>query len=452
LQNEIPRARTGTALISLNKILLARTAATSVVQSLVVKALVLVLTLGCGMITARALGPAGRGAQSAIVLWPYLVSGLAGLGISPALTYHTSRSRHSEGGFLFAAVILTAAAGAIGAAVGSFVVPFYLTRYSPDVIRSAQVILLFSPAILLGNVFRANLEARGLFAPSNASRLWPTLFTLLGLAVLWLLHALTPFTAGLTLFVPLVVQTVWLGCDLAERFSFNLHSLIPDSRTLLSYGLRTYGTDVFFTLSSQVDQAVIIVFLSPASLGLYTVALAASRTLNVLQISLNMVLLPKASGLEFDKALALVGRMVRISNLVTFAGALVSLAIIPVVLPLFYGGAFTAAAPITRVLIGETFLMGAASVLAQAFNSTGRPGTVTLLQAGWIATSIAFLVLLVPRMGLSGAAFALLLSSLVRLVATLFCYPLVLHRPIPRLVPTGGDVGYMMSKIERYRR
>lgn len=438
--------------MSLNKVLFARSAAASVVQSFVVKVSVLVLTLGCGVITARSLGPAGRGEQSAIVLWPYLVSGLAGLGLAPALLYHTSRSRSSEGGFLLAATLLTVAAGVIGSAVGLFVVPSYLGRYPHDVIRAAQLILLFSPAILLGNVFRANLEARGAFTPSNASRILPTVFTLLALIVLWLIHRLTPFSAALALFVPLAVQGAWLAVDLAGRFSFDLRTLIQDSRTLLSYGLRTYGTDVFYTLSSQVDQAIIIVFLSPSALGLYAVALTASRTLNVLQISLNMVLLPKASGLDFDAALELVGRMARISTLITALGALASLAIIPLLLPIFYGNAFDAAAPITRVLIGETFLMGVASVLAQAFNSTGRPGIVTLLQASWIATSLVFLTFLVPRMGLGGAAFSLLLSSVVRLLATLACYPLVLRRPMPRLVPIASDISYLVSKIERYRR
>jgi len=439
-------------LVVLNKILLARTAATSVAQSLIMKVLNLALSLGSGMITARALGPAGRGEQSAIVLLPYLVTGLAGFGIAPALLYYTSRNRSSEGGLLFAASLLALATGLAGALVGSLLVPYYLGRYPQDVIHAAKLTMLFAPAMMVGYVFRANLEARGEFTASNASRVWPFLFTLLILASLWGIHRLTPFTAALAFFGPMAAQSIWLGHDLLPRFTFDLRTVTRDSRTLLSYGLRTYGTDVFSTLSTQVDFAFIVTFLPPASLGLYAVAMAAARQLTLVQLSLNMVLVPKASALEFDSALALVGRMSRISNLVMVIGSLVSLAVIPLLIPIVYGKPFDAAALIARILIIETFLMGAASVLAQAFNATGRPGIVSMFQAGWIVTTTVFLIALVPRLGLSGAATALALSSLVRLLATLACYPLVLHAPVPRLVPIAADIKYLLSKIESYRR
>jgi O-antigen/teichoic acid export membrane protein len=410
------------------------------------------LGLSCSMITARSLGPAGRGEQSAILLWPYLVTGLAGFGIAPALSYYTSRSISSEGGLLFAASILAVVAGLVGSAVGSLILPHYLTRYSQDVIHAAQVIILFAPLILLGDVFRINLEARGEFSPSNWSRVWATLFTLLSLTLLWLVHALTPFSSSLALWLPSAAQTVRLGFDLSDRFSFDFRGIIPNSRKLLSYGLRTYGTEVFYAFSGQVDQAIVIAFLTPSALGLYAVALTASRTLNTLVLSLIMVLLPRACRLDFDSAIDLVGRTARINNLVTSIGALVLFAIIPVLLPLFYGKAFSSAVLITRVLILDALLMSAAAVLAQAFLATGRPAVETLLQAGWLLASVLFLTLLVPRMGLIGAAFALVSASLVRLLATLASYPLVLHRPLPCLVPNAGDMRYIKSKIDGRHR
>jgi O-antigen/teichoic acid export membrane protein len=435
---------------SLKTILNAPTAAALVAQSLVTNVLTIMLSLACGIVTARALGPAGRGDQSAMVLLAYLVSGLAGLGIGPALSYHTSRRPGAGDTMLSAACLLALGAAFLCAAVACLFVPLYLRRYAPDIIRSAQLMLLFSPAILIGSIFRANLEARGDFSASNQSKTWPGVYTLLALTTLWSFHLLSPLTASLAIFVPLAVQSVWLGFILANRFSFTADAVVRDSRALLSYGLRAHGTNIFYLLSSQVDQAFIINYLSPSALGFYAIALTASRQLSWLHISLNTVLLPRASRLDADGALVLVGRVARISTLVTLVGAAAAFAIVPIVLPLAYGTSFTAAAQITRILIAETSLMGTASVLAQAFNATGRPGSVTMFQIVWVITVVPSCVVLVPRLGLSGAAVALTLASLMRLIVTLACFPIVLRRPVPRLLPLRADLRYVQGKLTRF--
>ena len=434
-------------ILHLKRIVLASTPAASVVQTLVVRVLLLFLSLGSAVLAARTLGPAGRGEQSAMGLWPYLVSGLATLGVAPSLNYHTSRNRNAEGGLLLAASILAILTGIVAAVAGMLVVPYALVRYSPEVVHAAQALMLFSPVLLLSYVLRANFEARGDFLRSNMSRLWPPLFTLASLFVMWVAGVLTPLNANLALFVPTAIQAVWLAAKLWSRISLSFQTLMSDAKTLLSYGLRSYPTDIMNTLSVQVDQAIVIAFLSPSALGLYTVGLTASRTLNVLQNSVNTVLFPKASGLEFDSALALVGRMTRISNAISAAGVLVFILIIPYLVTFFYGRAFQGAADVTRILSVEAFLAGAASVLAQGFLSTGKPTVVTSLQGAWVATAFVLLTILVPRFGIAGAAYALVAASFARLVETLVCYPLILRRPIPRLIPLAADVDYVASKI-----
>jgi O-antigen/teichoic acid export membrane protein len=74
-----------------------------------------------------------------------------------------------------------------------------------------------------------------------------------------------------------------------------------------------------------------------------------------------------------------------------------------------------------------------------------------MLQFGWIAASFALLTALVPRYGIDGAALALVIASLLRLVATLICYPALLKRPMPRLIPERADLRYIATKIRGLR-
>jgi O-antigen/teichoic acid export membrane protein len=257
---------------------------------------------------------------------------------------------------------------------------------------------------------------------------------------------LTPVAAALAYFVPGALYTVWLTFRLVPRMRFRIRALAGDARAILSYGLRAYGTDVIAALSLQIDQAVIVAFLSPMQLGLYAVALSLSRIITVAQQAIVMVLFPYASGLPAEEAIALVGRAVRATNAASVAMGALFLLVMPFALPFFYGHAFAQALEILPVLAAEAILAGAAIVLGQAFLATGRPGVVTSVQAVWLATVLALLVAFVPHLDVRGAALALLVGSVARLAFLALMYRRILGRALPRLVPEISDWSMLARK------
>ena len=425
----------------------ANSSTSTVLQTLISRIVLIGISLATGVITARSFGPAGRGEQSAMGLWPWFIVGLVTLGQTSALRYHTSRDAERAPSMLLAASTIVMASGILGACIAAALLPTLLTsRYSAVAIHNAQIIVFFAPVLLLFGVVRAFLEATGRFKSSNMNSLVSPIVTIFALLLLRAIHALTPFTANLALFGPVSVQTAWLVFGLRATFFASDGRIYRQFRTLLSYGLRSYGSDIMGTLSAQADQAVIIAFLTPSALGLYTVALMASRMTNVIQDSLNSVLFPKASGLEPAAALAMVRRVARISTVITAAIIAFLMIVVPILLPLFYGARFQSAAHLTQILMLEAFFGGTASVLMQAFLATGRPAIMTAVQAGWLAASLVLLTILVPRMGINGAAIALALSSLLRLAIVMAAYPLILKTAIPRLIPTRPDLAYARSR------
>ena len=433
---------------SLAGIFYAKSSTSSVVQTLAVRVFLIGVSLATGVITARSFGPAGRGAQSAIGLWPWFIVGLATLGQTSALRYHASRESERGPALLFASSAIIAISGIVAACVAAAVLPLFLaSRYGPETIGGAQLIVFFAPVLLLFGIFRAYLEAAGKFQSSNLNALAAPLATIVALVALRLDHRLTPFTANLAMFGPVGVQTAWLTLRLRTTLFTVGADFAGNCRTLLSYGIKSYGSDILGTLSLQADQAVIIAFLTPSALGLYTVALTASRMTNVIQDSLNTVLFPKASGLERADALDMVRRSARISTLVTGSIIAVLMLVVPVLLPLFYGARFQSAAHLTQILLLEALFGGTASVLVQGFLATGRPAVLTTVQAVWLAASIMLLTLLVPRLGISGAAIALALSALLRLTIVMTAYPLILKSAVPRLFPTHADIAYARTRV-----
>jgi O-antigen/teichoic acid export membrane protein len=93
--------------------------------------------------------------------------------------------------------------------------------------------------------------------------------------------------------------------------------MLASLRALLPYGVRSYGIDLLGALSLQIDQALVVGFLSPAAMGTYVVALSLSRMLQLFQQAVVMVLFPKAAGRPADEVIALTGQAARISTVLT---------------------------------------------------------------------------------------------------------------------------------------
>ena len=68
----------------------------AMVQTFVTQILIIFVTLATGVITARFLGPAGRGEQAAVLLWPDFLGNAFALGIGPALLFHLRNNPDEE--------------------------------------------------------------------------------------------------------------------------------------------------------------------------------------------------------------------------------------------------------------------------------------------------------------------------------------------------------------------
>jgi O-antigen/teichoic acid export membrane protein len=216
---------------------------------------------------------------------------------------------------------------------------------------------------------------------------------------------------------------------------------------MLSYGVRSYGIDLLGTLALQVDQVLVVSLLSPSAMGSYAVVLSLSRMLNLFQNSVVMVLFPKAAGRSAEEAVALTGRSVRISGLITAVSGIVVCLTGPKLLRLLYGKEYVGAVGALRILVIEVVLSGATFVLAQAFMALGRPGIVTILQGIGLSLSIPMMLWLIPHYGIYGAAVSLLTSTIVRLLFICVGFRVFLKLSPPRLFPAMQDVRLLLRTV-----
>jgi O-antigen/teichoic acid export membrane protein len=425
----------------------AKSGSAAVAQTILSRILLLGINMVNGVYTARHFGPSGRGTQTALGMWPNLLCFVFTLGIPFALRYHARKHQEDQDSLASAALVLSVVLGFVAMLVGAALMPFMMRQYGPADIGLAQGLMVFVPLGMVTLILTSMLEVRFDFTFSNFTRYAPPFVTFAALVTLASLGALTPFSATLAYLIPPCFTSIGMAVYLFGKFSFTLVGFKHSVRRLFGYGIRIYGSDVLSTFGQQIDQFLVVGLLAAADLGVYTIALQASRVLNIFQTSLGTVLLPKMAGLPTHRIVAMVTRVARLTTALTALSGVALIVVMPFLLPGLYGHDFHKAIFISQILVVESVLASATAVLIQTFTATNRPGMATLLQMAGLGLALPLMLVLIPRLGLAGAAVSLLISTTARLAIAVSCYPLLLKVPAPGLIVTAADLRYLASAL-----
>lgn len=422
------------------------------VKTMFVSVLILLVNMLTGVLTARYLGPTGRGEQTAMVNWSQFLAFSMSFGIPSALIYNAKKNPDEAGVLYRVALLIGLCFGIIAMTLGILILPQWLSSFSPEVVTFAQWSMILCPLIVVSQINNAAFQFRGDYRTFNLQRyLTPTL-TLVGIGVLILTGTLSPYTTALAYLVPsvplFVIMTIWL----LRTYRVKMKDAYRNFKRLFTYGLGSYGNDLLGQFSTYIDQIIIAGLLRPADLGLYAVAVSLSRMVNFFSNSITVVLFPKASELSKDEAVSLTFKAFRISTTCTMLGAVFLMLVAPLVIPLLYGKDFNTALTVFRLLLLEVTISGGTLILAQVFMALGKPKFVSILQLVGLILVVPLLFVLVPKFGLFGAGMAMLSSAALRFLFIILNIKYNLKVKLPRLIINGQDIQWMKTTMNSYIR
>ena len=419
----------------------------NVVQIFASNVFILGLNVLTGIIIARFLGPEGRGEQAAMIMWPRFLAYSLTLGIPSSLVYYMRKKDEDQGSLYITALYMSVVLGFVAMAVGSVIIPFWMKGYSQEVIEFSIWALIMSPIAMLGTINTAALQSREEYHLYNFIRYIPVFATLVLLCGLVLTGYVNPFNTSVAYLFPAIPIAIWTTFRLVSRYKMKQKNKVKSSKKLLSYGIRSYGTDVAGTFSGYIDQILVVGLLSPSSLGLYVVSLNLSKMLNTIQSAITSVLFPKASGLQQGEALKLTFKVYRISTVITLIVGAGVFVIAPYLLILLYGASFVEAVPVFRILIFQTAITSVSWILSQGFMSIGKPGIVTILRISTLGLNIILLNLFIPFLGIEGAAISLLITSVVEFIAVFAIYTLKHRIQLLDWIVSKQDILWLLQRI-----
>jgi len=381
---------------------------------------IMAATMISSLVGARALGPAGRGDLLVIVLWPPVIAMIAGLGLPTAYRYWMAKEPQRVSRLFSNAVVYTIIVGLIAVTLADVIVPHLVGTRAPQVMTLVRIYQINIPAALFLDLMRGLLEGTRRFGWAGAARLIFFGIQGLGFAGLWVGGHLTVTTAC---FIMIAAQASSMLLALIAVLYQLRPSWRPDwteFRNSLRYSLRDYPGVVADYTTLRLDQLMLGGMASNVSIGLYVIAVRLSEMTTLAADAIADALMPEvaASGTA-KRAELLTARSLRLAIYMhllllgpLWLGA-------PSILRLLFGEGFVPATSAFRWLLVAAGVWSCGSILISGLRGFGHPGVSTLARfSAAVVTGVSLLVLL-PRMGITGAAISSLLGYTVMLAIAL---------------------------------
>jgi O-antigen/teichoic acid export membrane protein len=368
-----------------------------------------------GVLVARVLGVEGRGQLAAVILWPSVVTYLGDLGLPLAYVYESARDRRQIPALIGNALVASLAQWLTLSVLGSAIVLLALHRFGSTVALTGAVFLVtYLPLNLLTRYLNAVNQGSHAFLRFNAVRFSVPLSYAV---VLVLLMGIGLRSVQWVVVATLLANGFALTAVLALSLRPLLHSFgaprtdLKLLRRTLGYGLRAHIGNLTPVDSMQVDLLLVTLLLGASDAGLYSVAISASMVLRAQGTALGLVALPEvAAAPTAPEQRSVMGGIFRLSLLINLATAGTIVAVAGLLVPGIYGRDFAPAVPIVRILVLGIVAASLRQLLGDCLRGAGKPLAPTIAEiASWVV-GLTALGVLVPMLGLRGAALGVSLS------------------------------------------
>jgi len=196
---------------------------------------------------------------------------------------------------------------------------------------------------------------------------------------------------------------------------------LPETRAHLRFALAMYPQALLNYLHERID-VFILAWLGIASgqIALYAVAVSVIVPLQLIPGAVGTALLPELAAQRDGSA---AGFAASVARQISMQMAAIALALAPagmIGIPLLFGDDYRDAVPAFLLLLPGMAALASSRVLGRYFAIVGQQRVVTVARACALLLNVGLNLALVPRLGITGAALAALLSYLFESVAVAF--------------------------------
>jgi O-antigen/teichoic acid export membrane protein len=398
------------------------------------------------LLVARTAGPVWVGALALLRVLPPLAGFLGTGGLPLAAPYFLAGSHSGERNLRPTLLALTAAGSLLGAVGWVAITPLIAHPLLPELglgmVAFTGVLVLSQMAV---SSFKSFCQGDNDLPGSNLIIVLEEATFLPVFAALWVAGFRDGGLIVLSLLASRLMTAVIGGIRLWRRgfFRGGGHIDLALARQVWLFAIRGQVGNVMLLVNLRFDFVIVDVLAGPAALGIYAVASKYAELLRQPSDAVLWVAYPRFARGGGAAPGAGARATMRRAGLAVAAGAIPLAALSLVVIPLLFGAAFAPAIlPACILLIGLAG-EGVAAVAIAYLYGNGMPGMASTGVGVGVAVTVVLDLILIPKMGIVGAAVA---STAAYLSTTLACVGFFVRHSRPaalsarRIGSQGGSV------------
>jgi len=382
--------------------------ANNVINTFLIKIVIFILTFSSGILSARILGPNGKGILTLVFLAPPLTLALGNLGIGIANVYLIGKKEFQLSDIVSNSFLISILFGGAGMFFSYIAIKFafhstFKDATDKEIITAlstipAQYFILYGSAVLSGTL---NIKRYNIVFLIQTAMLFCFFLCFLVLLKKGLYSAIVSQT--LSIFIASVLCSLFVLKLARIKLTLNCQLLWRS----LSFGLKGYLSNMFKFLNLRLDLFLVSFYLGAKEVGIYSVAAGIAEFMLYIPDAVKLTLYPTVVSSSSDETSSYL--TAKVCRQVFLAGILSSIALFfsarLIIIP-FYGIQFESSILPLKILLPGVICLGISNLLYSDLWGRGKPiiSTYSTL-TGLIATILADITL-IPKFGIQGAALA----------------------------------------------
>ena len=360
------------------------------------------------MVTARMLGPDGRGIVATILAWASLFAAIFGLSLGQVIV-HRLTGNENEGQFnlTFSALLPVSFLFILAGWLCAYVVYFLTESGGLKALPGGILLLGFSliPLLiwdtycshLLSASGRLHIYNRGLIVGRTAG------FGVMLSAILLLgLGTYSPLLGSMTSLLLIILASIY-GIRNSLHWPLKFHA--GEVTSLLGGGLKLHINTIGSYLLMTVDVIILSQFRGAEEVGWYQAAMQFIAVPLMLPAVITMVLFSKIAEEGPDNTWSIHRQLIWQIMILMGAVALAGYFIAPVLIPLLLGGDFAEAVPVFRILLLAMIGMCFSQLMVSQWISRGLFLQASIITITVGITNVILNFVFIPMYGMYAAAW-----------------------------------------------
>ncbi|MDQ4133763.1 MAG: lipopolysaccharide biosynthesis protein [Actinomycetota bacterium] len=386
-------------------------------------AYLLLTSLVAATVTARLLGPSGKGFFSTLTLLSVLLVQVFNFGLGEAAVVLVGRRQaqlRTATRATAMALIPLSVIGAAGFLGFGWAVLDPATPNERTAIVLGTVLLLsqvWSTAVVWFLVLQERIVLVAVLTSCSATVATAALWWLVAEGDYGIAGAVAGGLAGaLVILGAVLTYVVRAGMSLSPRWHTDY------LRRAIRFGVAVQMSNLLVQMTGRLDLVLVYRLADSSAAGNYSIALTIGALVGAVPIALAFASFPRLAQLDDAQATDFTRQLFRMGIAAAIASAAVLAVMTPFVLPLLFGRAYTASITPTMLLVGAGIFWSGQWLLSRAAAARGEPKALFLSFALSFVVMIGLDFVLIGRFDGTGAAVASSIGSALGFVVSAAYY------------------------------